>query len=252
MPRSRAVCLACRILAATCPSVYVEPAVRRVGVGRDLEAPAEDPRVRDDQHQQVAAAQRVAVRLDRDRHAAERAQLAQCAIEIEQAALEIRHAPGVLEHRDVVAEAGDVQEVAVLDAADVDLLRRAGEHDPAAGGDVARRDAERLREVAAGAARHQAEARGLAIPPVSAFEAVPGFGVHARVDGREVAIGAERFMRRLGADPAAGTERARSLAEQARSPLYVAIDGRLAAVLAVADPVRPTAAAVVSALHERG
>jgi len=95
-------------------------------------------------------------------------------------------------------------------------------------------------------------ARGLAMPPASAFEAVPGFGVHAMVDGRQVAIGAERYMKRLGIDAAALGERAHALAEQAKSPLYVAIDGRLAAVLAVSDPIKPTARAVVTALHERG
>jgi len=97
-----------------------------------------------------------------------------------------------------------------------------------------------------------AAAQRLAVPSASEFAAVPGFGVHARVDGRAVAIGAARYMERLGVDPTGLAEHARSLAEQAKSPLYVAIDGRLAAVLAVADPVEPSAAAVVSALHERG
>jgi heavy metal translocating P-type ATPase len=97
-----------------------------------------------------------------------------------------------------------------------------------------------------------AAARGLAVPDASGFEAVPGFGVHARVDDREVAVGAERYLRRLGIDAAPLAERARALADQAKSPLYVAIDGRLAAVLAVADPVRPSAQAAVAALHERG
>jgi Cu+-exporting ATPase len=97
-----------------------------------------------------------------------------------------------------------------------------------------------------------AEARRLAVMPASDFEAVPGFGVKARVDGRVVAIGAERYMRRLGADPSPLTDRAQRLAEQAKSPLYVAVDGQLAAVLAVADAERPSARAVISALHERG
>jgi heavy metal translocating P-type ATPase len=97
-----------------------------------------------------------------------------------------------------------------------------------------------------------AKTRGLASPPATGFEAVPGFGVHAVVDGQEVAVGAERYMRRLGIDVTPLVAELRTLAGQAKSPLLVAIDGRLAAVVAVADPVKPSSRAVVQALHAHG
>jgi heavy metal translocating P-type ATPase len=97
-----------------------------------------------------------------------------------------------------------------------------------------------------------AAARQLAVPPATAFEAVPGFGVHATVDGREVAVGAERYMQRLGVEIEPLAARGRALADAAKSPFYVAIDGRLAAVMAVADPIKDSSLAVVEALHARG
>ncbi|MFE1597578.1 heavy metal translocating P-type ATPase [Methylobacterium sp. ID0610] len=97
-----------------------------------------------------------------------------------------------------------------------------------------------------------AEARGLALPPVEAFEAVPGFGLTGRAGGRAVAVGAARHMARLGIAVAPLAEEAARLAEAGRSPLYVALDGRLAALLTVADPLKPTAAAAVRALQRQG
>ncbi|ACA16154.1 heavy metal translocating P-type ATPase [Methylobacterium sp. 4-46] len=97
-----------------------------------------------------------------------------------------------------------------------------------------------------------ARARGLALPPVEAFEAVPGFGLVGRAGGRAVAIGAARHLARLGIPVAPLAEAAARLGEAGRSPLYVALDGRLAALIAVADPVKPGAAAAVAALQGRG
>ena len=97
-----------------------------------------------------------------------------------------------------------------------------------------------------------AVARGLAVPEADAFEAIPGYGVEATVEGRRVAVGADRHMARLGIDVGRFADTAARLAGDARTPLYASVDGRLAAVLAVADPVRDTAAAAVSALLARG
>ncbi|WP_407519336.1 heavy metal translocating P-type ATPase [Methylobacterium oryzisoli] len=97
-----------------------------------------------------------------------------------------------------------------------------------------------------------AHARGLALPIVEAFEAVPGFGLTGQAGGRAVAVGAARHMARLGLAVAPFAEAAERLGQAGRSPLYVALDGRLAAILAVADPVKPTAAAAVGALRAQG
>ena len=97
-----------------------------------------------------------------------------------------------------------------------------------------------------------ARAEGLPLPPVSSFESITGFGVSARVDGARVDIGADRYMRRLGVDVTSFAATAERLAGQGRSPLYAAIDGRLAAVLAVADPIKATTPAAIAALHDLG
>ncbi|MBB6250230.1 heavy metal translocating P-type ATPase [Nitrospirillum iridis] len=97
-----------------------------------------------------------------------------------------------------------------------------------------------------------AQARGLTPPVAEGFQAVPGFGAQARVDGRVVAVGADRYMARLGIGVAPVAETAARLGGEGKSPLYVAIDGHLAAILAVADPVKPEAAEVVRALHAAG
>jgi heavy metal translocating P-type ATPase len=97
-----------------------------------------------------------------------------------------------------------------------------------------------------------AAARGLATLPAERFEAVPGFGATAVVGGRSVSVGADRYMARLGVPVAALADTAAALAGEGRTPLYAAVDGRLAAVLAVADPVKPSAPAALEALKEQG
>ena len=97
-----------------------------------------------------------------------------------------------------------------------------------------------------------AKARGLAVAEPQAFEAVTGYGAQAKVDGRLVQVGADRFMARLGLDVGAFHDTAARLGAEAKSPLYVAVDGRLAAVLAVADPIKPTTPQALAALHAMG
>ncbi len=97
-----------------------------------------------------------------------------------------------------------------------------------------------------------ARQRGLAPAVAAAFAAEPGLGAGARVDGRQVQVGADRYMVRLGLDPALFADRVAVLGEQGRTPLFVAVDGRLAAVLAVADPIKPTTPQAIAALHALG
>ncbi|MGQ7791529.1 heavy metal translocating P-type ATPase [Faunimonas sp. B44] len=97
-----------------------------------------------------------------------------------------------------------------------------------------------------------AKRRGLTPGAAEAFEAEPGFGISARVDGHAVSVGADRLMTKLGLDVAVFAETAARLADEGKSPLYAAIDGRLAAILAVADPVKPTTPEAIAALHRLG
>lgn len=99
------------------------------------------------------------------------------------------------------------------------------------------------------AAAHQ---RNITLAPIESFDATPGYGVSAKVAGRSIAVGADRFMTKLGLDVASFLSTAQRLGEQGKSPLYAAIDGRLAAVIAVADPIRETTPAAIKALHALG
>ncbi|WP_037537313.1 heavy metal translocating P-type ATPase [Sphingomonas sp. PR090111-T3T-6A] len=97
-----------------------------------------------------------------------------------------------------------------------------------------------------------ADAKGLARDGVSGFEALPGYGVTATVDGRKVVVGADRLMARHGIGLLPFAEAAARLGEEGKSPLYAAIDGRLAAILAVADPIKGTSPQAIAALHALG
>ena len=99
-----------------------------------------------------------------------------------------------------------------------------------------------------------AAARQEGISPAAAsdFAAEAGYGVAATVDGRTVAIGADRYMAKLGLDVAPFADKARAMGEKARTPLYAAVDGSLAAVIAVADPIKPTTPEAIRALHGMG
>ncbi len=92
----------------------------------------------------------------------------------------------------------------------------------------------------------------LMLAAVVDFEAIPGFGVRGTVEGRRIEVGADRLMARLGFDVAAFGEDATRLADEGKTPLYAAIDGRLAAIIAVADPVKASTPAAIRALHALG
>ena len=90
------------------------------------------------------------------------------------------------------------------------------------------------------------------LPEAQGFEARPGFGVMARVEGRRIIVGADRLMRDEGFDVSRFAATAERLGAEGKSPLYAAIDGRLAAILAVADPIKETTPAAIEALHAQG
>lgn len=97
-----------------------------------------------------------------------------------------------------------------------------------------------------------AEKEGLTLPALAKFNSVTGMGVRAIVAGRRVEVGADRFMRTLGHDVAVFADVAGQLAAEGKTPLYAAIDDQLAAVLAVADPLKPSSAQAIAALHRLG
>ena len=93
--------------------------------------------------------------------------------------------------------------------------------------------------------------RALALDAASHFEAVPGHGVKASVGGRTVLVGNRKLLERNGVAP--GLEReAEMLRAEAKTALYVAADGKMIGLIAVADRIRPTAKSAVAALHDLG
>jgi Cu+-exporting ATPase len=97
-----------------------------------------------------------------------------------------------------------------------------------------------------------AKARGAAVHRAEGFQSVTGEGIEATVDGRRVAIGNDKMMRRVGADDEAWLASADEGRRLGQTVMFVAIDGRPAAQLAVADPIKPTSKQAIAALHRRG
>jgi Cu+-exporting ATPase len=87
---------------------------------------------------------------------------------------------------------------------------------------------------------------------VSEFNSITGHGVSAVVDGKRVLVGADRLMAREGIATDALSDDETRLAKRGRTALYAAIDGRIAAVVGVADPVKSSSRAAIVALHELG
>ncbi|HUG30298.1 MAG TPA: heavy metal translocating P-type ATPase [Candidatus Limnocylindria bacterium] len=100
--------------------------------------------------------------------------------------------------------------------------------------------------------RDAVEARSLTLPDATDFEATPGGGVTARVAGHEVMVGRPGFLEAAGVDVAALSARADELAADGKTPVFVAIDGRASAVVAIADTLKPGSAAAVAALRALG
>ncbi len=96
-----------------------------------------------------------------------------------------------------------------------------------------------------------AEAQG-PLPQAEGFESITGFGLRARVEGRDVLVGAGRLLAREGIDTIPLAAEAERLASQGRTALFAAIDGRAAAVIGVADPLKPGTKAAIAALHVLG
>jgi len=97
-----------------------------------------------------------------------------------------------------------------------------------------------------------AEARGIAIPAAVDFRSSAGKGVSARVDGRSVDLGNVELLRERGIEPGPLAARADVLRDEGQTVLFVAIDGVVAGVIAVADPIRASAKDALRLLKDDG
>ncbi len=94
--------------------------------------------------------------------------------------------------------------------------------------------------------------RGIALEQADEFQALPGHGISARVDGREVLLGNERLMRERGISPASLASEAERLSLRGKTPMFVAVDNRAAGIIAVADTLKEHSAEAVAGLKALG
>ncbi|MBA5775524.1 copper-translocating P-type ATPase [Stappia sp. F7233] len=97
-----------------------------------------------------------------------------------------------------------------------------------------------------------AEERGVALGEAEDFEAVTGKGVKGRVDGHSVALGNLAMIRDLGIEPGALSDHANARRDQGETVMFVVVEGAVAGLVSVADPVKETTPAALTALHELG
>ena len=97
-----------------------------------------------------------------------------------------------------------------------------------------------------------AQERGITLPDAEDFEYLTGKGVTGKVDGRQVALGNLRLLEELGVEAGKLADQANSLRQEGQTVMFVAVDGKAAGLLAVADPIKETTPAAIQRLHEDG
>jgi Cu+-exporting ATPase len=97
-----------------------------------------------------------------------------------------------------------------------------------------------------------AQERRAQLEPVTDFEAIPGKGVRGRIAELSVALGNAALMRTLGVDVEASSSQADRLRAEGKTAMFVAVDGALAGLVAVADPIKETTPPAIKALHDAG
>ena len=97
-----------------------------------------------------------------------------------------------------------------------------------------------------------AKAQGIPVLKVTDFAAVTGMGVRGTVEGKAVALGNAALMREMALDVTGADGKADALRTEGKTAMFVAVDGKLAGIVAVADPIKPTTAEAIRALHALG
>ena len=97
-----------------------------------------------------------------------------------------------------------------------------------------------------------AEEKELSLLKPSAFNALPGFGIAVTIDGKELLLGNEKLMLNHAIGLGSFAETSHTLAEQGKTPMYIAMDGELAGIIAVADTVKASSAAAIKKLRGMG
>ncbi len=98
----------------------------------------------------------------------------------------------------------------------------------------------------------EAQARGLDIPDAESFNAIPGHGVEARYKGHEVLLGNRKLMRERSVSIARLLPQAEALEQDGKTVMFVAVDGQLKGLIAVADTLKEYSAEAIQRLHQLG
>ena len=97
-----------------------------------------------------------------------------------------------------------------------------------------------------------AEEEGLDLLPVSHFEAIVGRGLSAQVEGRQLLVGNESLMKEKNIDSSAFQEQLLELSQEGKTAMFVAVDGQLAGIIAVADEMKSSSLSAVQELQSMG
>lgn len=97
-----------------------------------------------------------------------------------------------------------------------------------------------------------AKAKGLTLGKPEAFNAIPGHGVIASVNGRQIALGNSKMMQTLNVVLGDLETKSETLANDGKTPMFVAVDGQAAGIIAVADTIKEDSKEAIDALHQMG
>jgi Cu2+-exporting ATPase len=168
-------------------------------------------------------------------------------------------------HNVLIKDAATLEGIGALDVIALDKTGTLTEGEPAltdvvADGELSESELLRLVASAERSSEHPlaeaivegARARGIELAEASEFEAIPGFGLQATVDGRRLLVGNARLLERERVPLDSLGERARALSAQGRTAMWVAVDGRPQGLVAAADRVRRSAKEAVAELSALG
>ena len=97
-----------------------------------------------------------------------------------------------------------------------------------------------------------AQAQQLELLAITDFQSLTGLGISATIEQHAIVIGADRLMRQQNISLDSFSEQATALANQGKTPMYVAVDNQLAGLFAVADPIKPSTPVAINSLHQQG
>lgn len=98
----------------------------------------------------------------------------------------------------------------------------------------------------------EAENRNINLPQIKTFNSIPGEGIITNIEGKDIVIGNRKIMDRNKIDITSIEAKAHELADSGKTPMFIAIDGTLAGIIAVADIVKENSKKAVKALHDMG